>query len=128
MALHTLKWLEVFRSTSHNSIQYYSFVSKHLNSYKHYYLTLNLSNISMYSPVSWGCWIRRLHLCKSVRSLLNDGSGYETKWLDGEAPVLEIWKMWSTSSLPLLPDQPWPGLLVQFSVLSMGQRKLVSCI
>ena len=29
--------------------------------------------------------------------------GYDIKQSDGEAPALDIWEMWSTSSLPLLP-------------------------
>ena len=28
---------------------------------------------------------------------------YDTKPSDGEAPVLEIWRLWTTVSLPLLP-------------------------
>ena len=32
--------------------------------------------------------------------LPNECLGYDTKQSDGEAPVLELWGMWSTSSLP----------------------------
>ena len=32
----------------------------------------------------------------------NKYTGYDTKQSDGEAPVLELWRMWSTLSLPLL--------------------------
>ena len=36
--------------------------------------------------------------------LPNECSGYETKPSDGEVPVmLELWRMWNTPSLPLLP-------------------------
>ena len=35
---------------------------------------------------------------------------YDTKQSDGEVPVmLEVWGMWSTPSLPLLPGPLWPG-------------------
>ena len=33
----------------------------------------------------------------------NKCSGYDTKLSDSENPVLELWEMWSTPSLPLLP-------------------------
>ena len=57
-------------------------------------------------PVDWGC---RLHLCKGVRS--PKCSGCDTKQSDGEIPVmLELWGMWSTPSLPLLPGSlAWNG-------------------
>ena len=29
--------------------------------------------------------------------------GYDTKPSDGETSVLELWEMWSTPSVPLLP-------------------------
>ena len=35
--------------------------------------------------------------------------------------MLEIWGMWSTPSLPLLPGPLWPGVVVPDRVLSMGQ-------
>ena len=34
------------------------------------------------------------------------------KQSDGEAPVLELWEIWSTSSLPLLPDSLWPVVVI----------------
>ena len=37
------------------------------------------------------------------QDLLNECPGYETKQFDGEAPVmLELWEMWSNTSLPSL--------------------------
>ena len=30
--------------------------------------------------------------------------GYDTKQSDGEAPILELWGMWSTPSLSLFPS------------------------
>ena len=42
---------------------------------------------------------------------------------DSEAPVLEIWRVWCTSSL-LLPGPLWPELLVALRVPSMVQIEL----
>ena len=60
---------------------------------------------TMFCPVGWVCWIHRLLLCRGVRpSPLNECPGYDTKQSDGEALVmLELWRMWSTPSLPPLP-------------------------
>ena len=45
---------------------------------------------------------------------------------DSEVPVmLELWGMWSTSSLPSLPGRLWPGVVAPDRVLSMGQIELV---
>ena len=52
---------------------------------------------------------------------VNECSGYDTKQSDGEVPaVLELWGMWSTPSLPLLPGPLWPGVLALDKALSMG--------
>ena len=41
---------------------------------------------------------------EGVRLFPNECPGYDTKQSDGEVPVmLELWGMWSTPSLPLLP-------------------------
>ena len=46
-------------------------------------------------------------------------SWYDTKQSDDEAPVmLELWGMWSTPSLPLLPGPLWPGVVVPDRVLN----------
>ena len=55
------------------------------------------------SPVSCGCRIHRLHLCTGVRPPPNECHGFDIKPSDGKAPALEIWGMWSTPSLQLLP-------------------------
>ena len=56
------------------------------------------------SPVSWGCIVYWLHLGRDIRSHpTNECPGYDSKPSEGEAPVMEIWGIWSTSSLPLLP-------------------------
>ena len=58
----------------------------------------------------WDCRIHWLHLCRRVRALPYEFPEYDTKQSDGEAPVmLELWGMWSTLSLPLLPGLLWPG-------------------
>ena len=50
--------------------------------------------------------------------------GYDTKQSGGEAPALEIWRMWSTPSLSLLPGSLWPGVVASGRVLSMHQIEL----
>ena len=50
-------------------------------------------------------------------------SGYDTKPFDGETPVLELWDIRSTPSLPLPPDQLWTGVGVPVRVPSMGQTE-----
>ena len=66
-----------------------------------------------------------MHLCRGVwPSLTNKCSGYDIKQSDGEDPVQEIWGMWSTPLLPLLPGSLWPEMVGPDSVLSMGQIEL----
>ena len=77
---------------------------------------LNLLNAFSYKkdgPVSWGCRIHQLHLCRSVRPPPpNECPRYDTKQSNGEAPVmLELWGMWNTLSLPLLLGPLWPGVV-----------------
>ena len=44
---------------------------------------------------------------------------------DSEVPVImELWRMWSTLSLPLLPGLLWPRVIVPVRVPSMGQIEL----
>ena len=72
-------------------------------------------------PVSWGCRIHRLLLCRGVRPPANECPGCDTKQSDGEVPaVLELWGMQSTTSLPLLPGPLWPRVVAPDRVLSMG--------
>ena len=77
-------------------------------------------------PVSWSCRIHWLHLCHGVRPHHpNECPGYDTKHSDGKAPVmLELWRMRSIPSLPLLLGSLWPGIVAPDRVLSMGQIKL----
>ena len=51
----------------------------------------------------------------------NEWPGYDTKQSGGEAPVLGLWEMWSTSSLPLLPGPLWLEMVVPLMVPSKGQ-------
>ena len=46
---------------------------------------------------------------------------------DGEAPTMEIRGMWSTLSLPLLPNPLWPGMVAPDWVLFMGQIEQTVC-
>ena len=42
----------------------------------------------------------------------NDYTTGHIKLSDGEAPVmLDLWEMWSTPSLPLLPGPLWPRVV-----------------
>ena len=71
-------------------------------------------------PVSWGCRIHWLHLCRGVRPP-TECPGYDTKQSDGEVPaVLVLWGMRSTPSLPSLPGPLWPGVVAPDKALSMG--------
>ena len=59
-------------------------------------------------PVGWGCRIHWLLLYRGVR-LPQRVSWYDIKQSDGKMPViLELLRMWSTPSLPLLPGPLWP--------------------
>ena len=63
-------------------------------------------------PVGWGCRIHRLQVCRGVTPPANECPRYDTKQPDGEVPVmLELWGMWSTPSLQLLPSQLWPWVV-----------------
>ena len=66
----------------------------------------------IFCPVSWGCRIHWLHLCRGVRPPPQRVSWYDTKQSHGEVPaVLELWGMRSTPSLPSLPGPLWRGLV-----------------
>ena len=66
-----------------------------------------------FSPIGWGYRIHWLYLCRRLRSPPpNEYPGYYTKQSDGEVPVmLELWGIWSTPSLLLLPGPLWPGVV-----------------
>ena len=47
------------------------------------------------------------------------------KHSEGKAAVtLELWEMWCTPLLPLLPGSLWPEVVVPDRVLSIGQIEL----
>ena len=53
---------------------------------------------------------------------------YDTKPVDGEAPVLlELWEMQSTYSLPSLPGSLWLRVVASDRILAMGQIEL-NCV
>ena len=80
-----------------------------------------------YRPVSWGCKIQQLHLCK-IRPTTNECPVYDSKQSDGEHPVmLQLWGMWSTPSLSSLLYPLWPGVVTLVRVLSMSQKEL-NCV
>ena len=78
--------------------------------------------LEIFCPVIWDCSKHRLLFYRGVRSLPhNECPAYDTKQSDGEVPVmLELWGMWSTPSLPLLPGPLWPRVEAPDRVLSMG--------
>ena len=80
---------------------------------------------TLVSLVGWDCRIYRLHLCRGVKLRSYKCPGYNTKLSDAEAWVAELWGMWSTSSLTLLPVLLWPGLVASDRVLYMGQIELL---
>ena len=59
------------------------------------------------------------------KTVLKDYPGYNTKPTDSEAPILELWEMWSALSLPLLPGPLWPRVVVCDSIPSLGQVELL---
>ena len=65
-----------------------------------------------------------MYICKRVRppTPCNECAKYDTKRSDGEAPVLELWGMCSTPSLPLPPGPL--RVVAPDRILSMGQIKL----
>ena len=62
---------------------------------------------------------------KGKKPRSNEYPRYGTKQSDGEGPLmLEFEVRQSTSSLLLIPDPLWPGLVALDRVLSMGQKEL----
>ena len=59
----------------------------------------------------------------------NECPGYDTKQSDGEVPaVLELWRMRSTPSLPLLPGPLWPGVVAPDRALIYGLNRTNSIL
>ena len=79
-------------------------------------------------PVGCSCRIRRLLLCREIRTSSNECPGNDNKQSDGEVPVmLEFWKMQSTPSLLSLTCPLWSGVVAPYSVQSIGQIEL-NCV
>ena len=76
--------------------------------------------------VGGGYKIHQLHLSLTEeQDYFNECPGYNTKQSDGEAPViLELWGIWSTLSLPLLPGPLWPEVVPSDRVLPRDQIEL----
>ena len=59
-----------------------------------------------------------------VQDSPNECPGCDTKQPNGETQVmLELWGIWSTPSLSLLPAPLWSGLVAPDKVLSMTQME-----
>ena len=67
-------------------------------------------------------WLYSLRAASKKKSC----SGYDTKTSDDDASVLELWGIWNTPSLSLLPDSLWSRKAVPVKGLAMGQIKLFS--
>ena len=51
-------------------------------------------------------------------------AGYDIKQSECESRVMELWRMRSAPSLPLLPGPLWSGVIAPDRVLAMGQIEL----
>ena len=54
----------------------------------------------------------------------NKCTEYATKPSDSEAPLFEVWGIWSTSSFLFLPCPVWAGTVVLDKTPSLGQIEL----
>ena len=85
-----------------------------------FFVTFFSQPLLQFCPFGWGCRIHRLHLCRGVRLYPNECPGYDTKQSDGGVPViLELWRMQSTPSLPLLLGPLWPEMVAPDKALSL---------
>ena len=74
-----------------------------------------------FCPVVCGCRIHQLLLCRDVRPPTNEWPGY-----DGEFQMLlELWRLWSTPSLPSLSSPFWSGMVAPNRALSIGLIELI---
>ena len=85
------------------------------------FLTTNNCFLSDFLP----CYCPTASLQRSDPS--NKCSGYDSNQSDGDVEVmLELWRMWSTPSLPLLPGPLWPKVvaLVKGHIYGLNRTKL----
>ena len=66
----------------------------------------------------------RIHQLSSCRLVRPPPKQVSEKASDGKAPLLELWRTQSTTSLPLLPGRLMPRLVVPVMFPSMGQREI----
>ena len=89
---------------------------------------LSICSLLTSSPLSWGCRIHQLLLCREVSPsphTHNECPGYDIKQSNGEVPLmLELWGMQSTTWLPSLPSLLWLRVIAPDRVLSMDQIEL----
>ena len=90
-----------------------------------YYFQVPL-DMEWYYPVGWEAVEYTDSISAGgVRPPPNECPWYDTKQSDSAAPVMpELWGIWSTLSLPSLPDPLWPGVITSDRFLSMGKIEL----
>ena len=77
------------------------------------------------SLVRWRCRIHRMHPCRRLTPPQKEmRPRFDIRSSDGEAPILELWEMWKTASIPLLAGSLSSGVLVPVRVPPMGQLEL----
>ena len=54
----------------------------------------------------------------------NERPWYNNKLSDGETSLQELWEIWSTPSLPLVPGLLWSRVVVPDRILYMTEREL----
>ena len=107
-------------------ILFEKFLVKHKFIYVQHLLYLPYSTPCIINPVSRSCRINWLHLCREVRSHpYNECPGYDIKQSDDEAPViLELWGMWTTPHIAIVPRSTLARVVAPDRVLSKGQIEL----
>ena len=71
----------------------WSWMDQQTNPFTFPHQIINRGILFNLSSVGWRCRIHRLHLCREVRTSPHPtATGYDTKWSDGEVPVvLSLW-------------------------------------
>ena len=88
------------------------------------------TNSELNRSVGWDCRLHGLYLysgCKTAPSP-DECPWYNTKQSDRKVSgMLELWGMWSTPSLALLPCQLWPGVVAPDKAPVYGSNKTKLC-